>query len=324
MKNMKKICFLDEDTAKYFKHFFGGIESDRFVKVPMGEADYLFYSPFTPDHHAAKSDTVKIMITTENICPDFNACDYAISGEYLCFGDRHLRIPVYATYEDAKYLASRSRVNGDDILKKTKFCNFVYSNNLLAHPIREQFFHAMNSVIPVVSAGRFLRNDESLVARNSDVNWVKSKIEFLQQFRFTIAIENSEHPGYITEKLTDALLARTVPIYWGDPLVAEEFNPEAFFHLRNFSNHSIAIAEMQRLNMDSESLLDMLNAPVFTGKIDRVSNYLTAAKDFIEEIFARPIEIARRRPRHGWSQWLEQKRRKDQTGIKRRFNPNRI
>ena len=320
----KKICFLDQDTANYFKMLFGAIDTARFHQVPMTEAEYLFYSPFTPDHHAARPDTIKILITGENLCPDFNACDYGISGEYLELGDRHLRIPHYAAYEAAKNLASRPKINAVDLEQKNKFCNFIYSNGLLVHPIREQFFHDLNSIFPVVSAGRYLRNDHSLTAPDPDADWGLEKRNFVKQFRFTIAIENSEHQGYITEKITDAFLAHTVPIYWGDPRVLEEFNADAFLHLRDYPTHEAAIAEIQRLNADPKRLLALLNAPVFRGGIDRAELYTTSARDFIEGIFAQPLTKARRRPRHGRAQWLEQKRRKDQTGIKRRISNNRF
>jgi alpha(1,3/1,4) fucosyltransferase len=47
-------------------------------------------------------------------------------------------------------------------------------------------------------------------------------------------MENSYFPGYSTEKLTDPFVARSVPIYKGDPRVAEWFNPKAFINLADF------------------------------------------------------------------------------------------
>ena len=38
-------------------------------------------------------------------------------------------------------------------------------------------------------------------------------------------IEDAREPGYISEKLIDAFLCRTVPIYWGAPDIAEWFDP---------------------------------------------------------------------------------------------------
>ncbi len=44
-------------------------------------------------------------------------------------------------------------------------------------------------------------------------------------YRFSVVIENSRQHGYFTEKLIDAILCRSVPIYWGDPAVAAVFDP---------------------------------------------------------------------------------------------------
>ena len=324
MRLKKKICFLDQETARVFKLLFGCIDMARFLEVPLAAAEYVFYSPFTPDHHLAGPDVIKVFITGENLCPDFNSCDYAISCEYLELGDRHLRVPTYATYEDAKKLASRPKLNVAELSAKSEFCNFVYSNNRLAHQTREQFFNAISAFSPVVSAGRFLRNSDSLIALESDNDWKHAKQKFLKQFRFTIAIENSGKPGYITEKIMDALIAKTVPIFWGDPRITEEFNSDAFFHLRDYKNYSEAIYDIKQLDANRPRLLEMINAPVFTGGIDRVDQYVSAGQAFIEAIFDQNLTAARRRPRHGWTQWLEQKRRKDQTGLTRRLKRNRF
>ncbi|MFN6977070.1 MAG: glycosyltransferase family 10 domain-containing protein [Gemmobacter sp.] len=52
-----------------------------------------------------------------------------------------------------------------------------------------------------------------------------AKAEGLARYRFTIAIENSRQRGYFTEKLIDAILCRTIPIYWGAPDIADHFDP---------------------------------------------------------------------------------------------------
>lgn len=321
---LKKINFLDQETSRVFKLLFESIDKERLLEVPLSAADYIFYSPFTPDHHFVGPNVIKIFITGENLCPDFNACDYAISGEHLELGDRHLRVPTYATYEDAKKLSSRPKINEAELSAKSEFCNFVYSNNHRADPTREQFFNAISAVSPIVSAGRFLRNSDALIALETDNNWKVAKQKFLQQFRFTIAMEASGKPGYVTEKLMDALIAKTVPIFWGDPRITEEFNADAFFHLRDYKNYSEAIYDIKQLDADRPRLLEMINAPVFTGGTDRVDRYLRAAQNFIEAIFDQNLTAARRRPRDGWTQWLEQKRRKDQTGLTRRLKRNRF
>jgi hypothetical protein len=52
------------------------------------------------------------------------------------------------------------------------------------------------------------------------------KHEGLAPFRFSVVIENIRAQGYFSEKLVDALLCETVPIYWGAPDVADYFDPD--------------------------------------------------------------------------------------------------
>ena len=52
----------------------------------------------------------------------------------------------------------------------------------------------------------------------------KHKIEGLAPYRFSVVIENARDRGYFTEKLIDALLCRTVPIYWGAPDIERFFD----------------------------------------------------------------------------------------------------
>ncbi len=45
---------------------------------------------------------------------------------------------------------------------------------------------------------------------------INDKIKIFSNHNFNIAFENSSYPGYVTEKITDAFIANTIPIYWGD------------------------------------------------------------------------------------------------------------
>lgn len=52
------------------------------------------------------------------------------------------------------------------------------------------------------------------------------KEDGLQSYRFSLVIENTREPHYFTEKIVDAALCRTVPIYWGCPNIADYFDPD--------------------------------------------------------------------------------------------------
>lgn len=57
-----------------------------------------------------------------------------------------------------------------------------------------------------------------------EVNPIDRKIEGLKSYRYSIAIENSKHDYWFTEKLLDCFLSGTVPIYWGCPSLGRFFN----------------------------------------------------------------------------------------------------
>ncbi|HAW46547.1 MAG TPA: hypothetical protein DCX34_04820 [Roseovarius sp.] len=50
------------------------------------------------------------------------------------------------------------------------------------------------------------------------------KAEGLAPYRYSVVIENVREPGYFSEKLVDALLCGTVPIYWGAPDIGRFFD----------------------------------------------------------------------------------------------------
>ena len=291
--------------------------------VPANEADYLFFTCFSGDHHfEAKEDAVKILFTGENFCPDFNSCDYALSFEHMDYGDRHYRFPLYLTYPDVNKLADRSLVTLDDLRKRRHFCNFIYSNGN-AEPERDAFFHALNERMPVLSAGRHLRNTQSIDAAQPATDMNMRKRKFMEDFRFSLAFENSAHPGYVTEKIADAFIARTIPIYWGDPRICDEFNKDSFVDVRSFASRSDAIDHIAMLNRDEDMLLKMLNAhPLKTP--DAIDVYMNGARAFFENIFDQDLAEARRRPRAGFAKNLERKRRKDQTGLMKLLRRNRV
>jgi len=57
---------------------------------------------------------------------------------------------------------------------------------------------------------------------------VAKKVEALGPYMFSVVTENCRAPWFFTEKLIDALLTWTVPIYWGFPGVERVFDPAGF------------------------------------------------------------------------------------------------
>ena len=72
------------------------------------------------------------------------------------------------------------------------------------------------------------------------------KIDGLHDYRFSIAIENSCIPSYMTEKFYDCIIAGCVPLYYGAPNVAEYFPVDSYILLpiNNFEECCRIIGEL--------------------------------------------------------------------------------
>lgn len=60
---------------------------------------------------------------------------------------------------------------------------------------------------------------------------LSDKWDGLAPYRFTIAIENASLPHYWTEKITDAFMSYSVPLYYGAPNIGEYFPEDSYIWL---------------------------------------------------------------------------------------------
>ena len=139
-------------------------------------------------------------------------------------------MPLYLIYEyDHKIWKNRHLRKMDDFDNK-KFCSFVQKNPGCKY--RNDYFNILSNIDRVDAAGPLFNN--------MDGGWrppdVAAKVKFMSDYKFNLCFENSSYPGYCTEKLFEALCAKTVPIYWGSPTAALDFNPAAFINRYNFAS----------------------------------------------------------------------------------------
>lgn len=59
------------------------------------------------------------------------------------------------------------------------------------------------------------------------------KVDVFAQSQFGVAIENTNHRGYFTEKILDLFLLKTIPVYWGCSNISDFFNPYGIFECSN-------------------------------------------------------------------------------------------
>lgn len=245
--------------------------------------EYLIYSCFGYEH--MKYDCIRIFYTAENIAPNFNECDYAISFEKMDFGDRNLQLPNFFKYKkEIELINSYDYSKTDEELIKRKFCSYVVSNGK-GHEIREKILDELSSYKQIDSGGRF---------RNNVGGPVKDKIAFQKGYKFSIAFENSSHIGYTTEKILQSFASRTIPIYWGDSRVADYFNPNAFINIMDFDNIEQAIAYIKLIDEDDNKYLSMIKTYPWKNKFV-YKNKMQEYDSFMRNIFEQNYEDAFRR-----------------------------
>lgn len=273
-------------------NFFLNILRKKYVVVINNDTpDFLFCSIF--GKKSLSLSCTKIVFMGENATPDFNIFDYALGFDWMNFEDRYFRLPLYRLYmnkddgvcHDANFFS-------EEAASKKNFCNFLYSNNRCAHPLRERFFDQLSEYKRVDSGGS---------VRNNIGYRIDDKLAWQRTYKFSIAFENSLKRGYSTEKLYDALRAHTVPIYWGNPLVGLEFNTKRFINVHEYAMLDDVVERVRELDNDPQQFLKILSEPYFVSATPPMLDDDPALENFLVSIVAQGPEKSKRVTRDGYS-----------------------
>jgi len=217
------------------------------IEITDIDPDAIIYSCFGFEH--LKYSCPRIYYAGENKRPNFNRCDYAFSFDYPV-NERNFRLPLYRLYPQYPKLFE-PRNPAKIIAEKRKFCSFVNSNAKAKERIN--LFDQLSKYKQVDSGGK---------VRNNVGGRVPDKVKFISDYKFNIAFENNSHPGYATEKLMEALVTNTIPIYWGDPEIGNDFNTKAFINYHDFKSMDAVIAHIKRVDQDDDLYCQYLSEPL--------------------------------------------------------------
>ena len=236
---------------------------------------------------------VKIFYASEGILPEMIKCDYAFvttynesSEDLNCF-----RIPPHIIFDYPLHkelaLFSDRKIDFEKIKKdKTKFCNFIYSQDINC---RNNFFKKLSKYKRIDSPGRCMNNMKAISMENSrssrvSSDWVKTKLNFLKPYKFTIAFENTIRDGWTTEKLTHPLFVNSIPIYIGNKKVADDFNTKRFINYHDFKNMKEFIEHIKKVDTDDDLWKQYLEQPIFKTSNQTYFNSHKRIKDKLNEI----------------------------------------
>ncbi len=283
-----KLAFSDfwkgfEPTNNWFYHFL----SRHFDIELSDQPDFLIYSTY--GHQYLRYNCTRIFYTAENRRPDFWACDYALSFDFLGRSN-HYRLPLYGIWDGLRppELTAPKPSIESFLAKKKKFCCMVVSNPQ-AHK-RIDFFHQLSRYKQVDSGGRYLNNVGGAVT---------DKLAFLKEYKFVIAFENSSYPGYVTEKVFQPMFVNTIPIYWGSPEVGKDFNTNSFVNWHDYGDDGAVIQRIIELDQNPDAMTALLKEPWFPD--NEVNNFVR--EEHIHKFFQRIFTTRVKPIANSWRRW---------------------
>lgn len=265
---MKKLRLGFTDTFGGIENFFTNILSEKYEIVRDDvNPDYLIFGDRNFGNNNPTYDAkncIKIFYTGENARPWDYRCHYSITFDHFEFDGKNYRLPLYVIYDydnhtrDVPNTSSLNRTP-TDLLETADFCSFVVKNEGCAK--RNEWFHRLNAYKPVSSGGPLYNNIGYILPRGAES--VAAKFEFMNKHRFNLCFENSSYPGYATEKLYDALCAKTIPIYWGSPTIEVDFNTKAFLNWHDYQDDDDFFEAIKKIDENPDLYEEMYMQPMF-------------------------------------------------------------
>jgi hypothetical protein len=170
--------------------------------------------------------------------------------------------------------------DGDDIIynigPKEFEVSFIRGKKLQAggHLLRHQIYNRQDElIIPC----RFY--PETKTTTPKDV--IDSKIMAHQKAMFSLVIENTNHHNYFTEKLSDCMMMKTIPIYWGCSNIEKYYDIEGIIKIESDDD---AVEKINKLTpdfyFDRKEIIESnwKKAFEYRNYVDRIANIL-------EEVF---------------------------------------
>jgi hypothetical protein len=132
-------------------------------------------------------------------------------------------------------------------LNKNKLLSMISSNKrwVDGHELRHQIIEEYHSRFDLYGHG---------------FNYIERKEIGLNQYAFSISVENCKKDYYFTEKIIDCFRTKTIPIYWGCPSIGDFFDKRGIIQFDDISQ--------------LDNIIDSLNYSKYYDLIDAIdTNY---------------------------------------------------
>lgn len=241
-----------------------------------------------------RTDSIKILFMYEASYPDFNIFDYAITFDSIeSHSNRVLPINGLRFLLPLIHL-DNNKQNID--LDNRKFCNFIYSNPN-ANPFRDILFDKLNLSKKVDSLGMYNNNQNQPFKLIKSINWRREVIDIQKNYKFSLSIENTLMDGYTSEKLTNALLAGTIPIYWGNPLICQLVNTKRIINCHDYDSVESVVNKILEIDSNNKLYNEIIKENIFTdSQLENLYNINQKEFDFWYTIFHKNMNKSKKVP----------------------------
>ena len=196
--------------------------------------------------------------------------------------DRYFKYSIFLWHITEKF--DKIRKEAIKNYNKKKFCAALISN--CESEFRLNFIEKL---------GRYKKVDMGGKCRNNINGIIINKTEFFSEYKFSIAMENSDGDGYLSEKIVDSFLAGTIPIYYGDYFLEEYINPKSYILIKGEKDIEKKIKLIKKIDKNEKLYKSFLKEKIiidndFVNKIDEIE-----IKSFLKNIFKQEKNKAHRR-----------------------------
>ena len=161
----------------------------------------------------------------------------------------------------------------------------IYANSHCVR-FRQRAARDIAKIIPVVFGGkckvRSALNSKNPNRDNHD-SWIDwdlvgqrryQNAQIFTKFQFCLVMENTNHEGYITEKILNAYLGGCLPIYYGTKEVFELFHPESFVYY-DIRNPEPALQLLKYLYYNETAFHERMRHPILRHGNETIIKYFS-------------------------------------------------
>lgn len=176
------------------------------------------------------------------------------------------------SFNSAETWVDPADVEGDVGKPKLKFCSVIASakTDLEGHQLRHQVVQALP------------HQDLSVDVLGRGYAPFEHKWQGLLPYQYSVIIENMIEPHYFTEKILDAFVCNTIPIYWGTADIGEYFDEVGIIRCVSLDDILSTIQSLPESPSDEQLLAAEKNRLVAAEYFDQPQRIALALKKAIE------------------------------------------